>query len=72
MTTDDVYLTQEEVKDQYKISIPSLERWRQTGDGPAWVRFGPRRVLYRRADIEQWAEQRTYRHRADELSRKAG
>ena len=69
--TAGVYLTQIEVRDQYKISKPTLERWRQTGEGPAWVRFGPRRVLYRRSDIEAWAEKRTFRHRADELSRKS-
>jgi predicted DNA-binding transcriptional regulator AlpA len=67
----DIVFTQEETSEKIKTSIPTLERWRRTGEGPRWVRLGARRVAYRLSDLEKWLEQRTYHHRADELSRKA-
>ncbi len=50
----------------------TAQRWRVTGEGPPYVRVGPRRVGYRPADVARWLESRTYKHRADELSREAG
>jgi predicted DNA-binding transcriptional regulator AlpA len=47
----------------------TAQRWRTTGEGPPYVRLGPRRIAYRAEDVARWLEQRTYRHRADELSR---
>lgn len=41
-------------------------RWRRDGGGPSFVRVGPRRVLYRRADVEKWIAARTFPHRAAE------
>jgi hypothetical protein len=35
----------------------TLERWRQTGDGPRFVRVG-RAVRYRRSDLDAWLESR--------------
>jgi predicted DNA-binding transcriptional regulator AlpA len=49
----------------------ALERWRVTGEGPAFVRVGPRRVGYRLRDIEAWLEARAFPHRAAELACKA-
>jgi predicted DNA-binding transcriptional regulator AlpA len=68
----DPVFTQRETSNYIKVPIPTLERWRQTGGGPRWVRLGARRVAYRLSDIEEWLEQRTYRHRAEELAQKAG
>lgn len=47
----------------------SAQRWRTTGEGPAYVRIGPRRIGYRPEDVKAWLDGRTYKHRADELSR---
>jgi predicted DNA-binding transcriptional regulator AlpA len=55
-----------------KTPARTAQRWRSTGDGPPYVRLGPRRIAYRPADVARWLESRTYRHRADELSREAG
>jgi excisionase family DNA binding protein len=41
-------------------------RWRNDGGGPQFVRVGPRRVLYRRSDVEAWLTARTFAHRAAE------
>lgn len=47
----------------------TAQRWRSTGEGPPYVRLGPRRIAYRAEDVARWLEARTFRHRADELSR---
>ena len=41
-------------------------RWRRDGEGPPFIRVGPRRVLYRRSDVETWLRARTFDHRAAE------
>jgi predicted DNA-binding transcriptional regulator AlpA len=69
MTETAIYLTEEEFATRYHLGRRTLQRWRCTGEGPRWCRLGPRRVMYRLADIEDWAKARTYAHRADELAR---
>jgi predicted DNA-binding transcriptional regulator AlpA len=69
MTVADVYLTESEFAGRYHLGRRTVQRWRRTGEGPAWVRLGQRRVLYRLSDCETWAAARTFRHRADELAR---
>lgn len=64
-----VYLTEQQVADTYHVGIRTLQRWRSTGEGPSFVRLGPRRVGYRLSDIEKWAADRTYAHHAEEYSR---
>jgi hypothetical protein len=39
----------------------TIERWRSTGRGPAFIKVG-RRVLYRREAIESWLDQQTRSH----------
>jgi hypothetical protein len=53
---------------RYHVAPRTAQRWRVEGGGPAWVRCGPRRVLYRLADCEAWVASRTYASRAAELS----
>src|SRR5829696_125409 len=52
------FLTQSEVARRYKLSERTVERWRLTGEGPPFVRIGPRRVLYRLVDCEAWLAER--------------
>ncbi|MFN7307379.1 MAG: helix-turn-helix transcriptional regulator [Acetobacteraceae bacterium] len=56
------------------LSIPrrTLQRWRVTGDGPAFVRAGARRILYRQEAVQAWAESREHRHRAAEMMHQTG
>jgi hypothetical protein len=65
-----VYLTEDEFCSRYHVSPRTAQRWRGTGVGPPWVRLGPRKVAYRLIDCEQWASERTYLHRAEELARR--
>ncbi len=71
MTDSTKYLTEAQVSERYQIPARSLQRWRVTGQGPAFVRFGPRRVRYRLDDIEAWAASRTYTHIAAEMAHAA-
>ena len=64
------YLDQRGVAARYHVSERTLERWRTTGEGPPFVRIGPRRISYRLADCEAWAAARTFPHRAAELARR--
>lgn len=41
-------------------SCRTLQRWRQTGEGPAYHRVGKRRVVYYRADLTAWLERRRH------------
>ena len=65
------FLTTDEFCKRYHVSRRTAERWRVTGEGPAFVRIGPRKVLYRTSDCDAWATTRTFVHRADELARGA-
>lgn len=51
------FLTQTEAARLLRLSGRSLERFRLTGAGPAFRKFG-RRVLYERADLLMWADAR--------------
>jgi excisionase family DNA binding protein len=48
-------LTQQQLADELQVSLRTLERWRQEGTGPAFIRVG-RSPRYRRADIDAWLE----------------
>lgn len=62
------YLSEAEFCDRYLVRPRTAQRWRTTGEGPNFVRLGPRRVAYRLTDCEAWAAARTFQHRADELA----
>jgi predicted DNA-binding transcriptional regulator AlpA len=38
------------------LSPRTLEGWRRTGEGPAFVRLGRRRVAYRRSALDSWLD----------------
>ncbi len=63
------YIDEDGLYERYLIPPRTAQRWRASGDGPAFVRLGKRRVAYRVADVERWLAQRTYASRADELVR---
>ena len=65
---DELFLTEREFSARFKIPMRTAERWRRSGDGPPYVRLGPRRIAYRLSDCEAWAAARTYPHRAAELA----
>ena len=63
-----VYLSEQQFCDTYLVAPRTAQRWRVTGDGPPFCRMGPKKIVYRLSDIEQWAASRTFKHRAQELA----
>jgi len=47
------HLNQVELATRLKISPRTLERWRWTGEGPAFLKIGGR-VVYRLEDVEAY------------------
>lgn len=54
------YLSQPEAAELLRLSPRTLERHRLSGTGPRFCRLG-RRVVYRRADLDAWAEENAFR-----------
>jgi len=54
VTDERIYLTTGEAARRLGLSARTLRRYRVTGGGPAFHRFGGR-VRYRRADLDAWA-----------------
>lgn len=52
-----VFLTEAELAARWRHSLRSVQRWREEGGGPPWVRIG-RRIVYRIADIEAFEAER--------------
>lgn len=61
-------VTQEELAERLGLSIRTIERWRVTGEGPAFVRIGLRKLAYREEVIEVWIANNTFTSRAHELA----
>ena len=54
---DNEYLSTRRAAAALGLSPRTLDRYRETGDGPAYHRFGAR-IVYRRADLDAWAAAR--------------
>jgi hypothetical protein len=63
------YLDEESLYQRYLIPPRTAQRWRASGGGPAFIRLGKRRIVYRVTDVERWLAERTFSSRADELAR---
>lgn len=61
--------TEHEAADILNISVRTLQRWRQEGQGPSYTRLGVRRLGYRDEDLQSWAGRNVFTSRAAELSR---
>ena len=55
LASPDDFLTEAEAASYLRVSRRSLQRWRYEGGGPAFHRLGPRRLAYRRKDLDDWA-----------------
>ena len=53
------------------VSERTLDRMRETGDGPRYVRLGKRRIGYEVDEFDRWLKANTFSHRADEAARTA-
>jgi len=48
------------------LSKPTLERYRLTGDGPAFLKIGRKCVRYRLEDLNAWLASRVRRSTSDQ------
>lgn len=49
-------LNEKEAAEFLKSSCRALQRWRLTGEGPAYRRMGKRRVVYAKADLQEYLD----------------
>ena len=61
-------MNEDALADYLDLSARTLQRFRVTGEGPPFVRLGSRRIAYRLADVERWADARAFPHRAAEMA----
>ena len=61
---DRVFLREFELAARWSISARTLERWRWTGEGPAFLKIGGR-VVYRLEDVLAYEQARQRRSTAD-------
>ncbi len=57
-------LNQTELAARWTISARTLERWRWTGEGPAFLKIGGR-VVYRIEDVQAYEQSQQRRSTAD-------
>jgi predicted DNA-binding transcriptional regulator AlpA len=65
------FMTDAQFATTVHVDTRTTLRWRNTGEGPPFIRVGTRRILYRCSDIDEWLKSRTHRHRAAELAQEA-
>lgn len=58
--TIDQPMVEKEAADFLGSSCRTLQRWRQTGEGPPYHRMGKRRVVYYRAELLAWLNGRRH------------
>lgn len=64
MTIQSDLMTTKEAAAYLRLSRRTLERYRVTGQGPVFLKFG-RLVFYRRSDLDRWKENRVRRSTSD-------
>jgi len=53
-TTENLYLSVNQVATRFGVSKDSIWRWRRDGEFPAPVKLGGRTTRWRMSDIEDW------------------
>jgi hypothetical protein len=51
--TERPHLLEQELAHRWRVSVRTLQRWRRSRSGPAFLRLG-RRIAYRVADVERF------------------
>lgn len=51
------------------LGVPTLEKMRLRGDGPPFVRLGPKAVGYRVEDLQQWLADRVVNSTSEAAAR---
>jgi excisionase family DNA binding protein len=55
------FLSEHQVAELLCQSVRTIQKWRVTGYGPAFYKFG-RSVRYRRSEVAEWIEMRRKAH----------
>ena len=55
---NDPLMRSDAVAEYLGVQIPALEKWRQLGTGPAYVKVG-RLVRYKKSALDAWLTERT-------------
>ena len=53
------------------LSMRTLQRLRMDGDGPPHIQLGPRRIGYRKSDLETWLAGRVVASTSEATTRRA-
>ncbi|APX00391.1 helix-turn-helix transcriptional regulator [Arthrobacter sp. QXT-31] len=56
-----VWLTRKEAAGHMRLSAATLANWASLDCGPAYVRIGQGRVLYRMSDVDSWMQNQAKR-----------
>ena len=51
-------ITETELAERWSMTTRTLQGWRKTGAGPAFIRLGERSILYREQDVLAYEESR--------------
>jgi excisionase family DNA binding protein len=57
---DERFLTTPEAASYLRVSKSYLDKLRVYGGGPKFLRFGKRKILYRKSDLDLWAAERRF------------
>jgi predicted DNA-binding transcriptional regulator AlpA len=55
-SADSAVFDEHEMAAYIKVSVPTLNRWRKRGEGPAWARFGKKLIRYTKAAADAYIE----------------
>lgn len=63
MTPGGEFLNENQLAELICQSVRTIQKWRVTGNGPAFYKFG-RSVRYHHSEIAEWAEMRRKAHKS--------
>ena len=56
----DALISEKEAAEFLGVKVPTLQKYRCTGNGPKFARLSPRCIRYRRSWLEAWANEKVY------------
>jgi predicted site-specific integrase-resolvase len=64
LVPDDEWMTPAQVRELLQVSRRTLQRWRDEGTGPEYIRPSTRVIRYRRSAIEAWLREQERQQRS--------
>lgn len=53
---DDKILSRKDAAKFLGVAVITMDTWRARGEGPPYLRVGPRRIAFRQSDLERWLD----------------